>query len=309
MVENDWVARIAMAAAAVQAEADRLGRSRSDTTRPTGSSTGLAAGRNSNPPAPKSSLGLSPPRAPGLGAPVRVLVSWAHSHPDWEQSRAEEWERIVAEFTTALRQFGVEADVDLYHLDEIGIDWTRFGPAAVAAADHVLIAMSEAWAERWSGNNAPDIGAGAAAEADTLKGLFQRDQQAFQRKVIIVLLPGASTTDIPPDLMRLGRHRVVPDEADSYTPLLRALSQQPRYPAPPLGGVPKLPPLVVRRTATNSGGDAANVGEPFSAVRQRAKQLEAELSRASLDADARQDALRHLAALRGMLDALSQAPG
>ena len=54
----------------------------------------------------------------------------------------------------------------------------------------VIVVLSEAWKQRWQGTNAPTVGAGAVAEADTLQGIFGKNQAEFQRKTLLVLLPG-----------------------------------------------------------------------------------------------------------------------
>src|SRR5690606_22948188 len=101
------------------------------------------------------------------------------------------------------------------------------------------------------GTNDPRAGAGAAAEADMLKGMFQRDQAEFQRRTQVVVLPGRTNSEIPPDLSRLVRHEVDPSDVDTVLPLIRSLTGQPRYPVPPLGTVPALPAAMRRFAATD----------------------------------------------------------
>jgi hypothetical protein len=238
----------------------------------------------------------------GASAPPSVFVSWAHRDESWTDDEAQDWERTVAEFATVLRRLGIDSDVDLYHLDEAGIDWTRFGPQAIVSNDFVLVAVSEAWAQRWSGTNHPRSGAGAAAEADMLKGLFQRDQAAFQRRTQIVILPGRSSDDVPPDLNRLVRHVVDPSDADSVLPLIRSLTGQPRYPIPSLGTVPVLPPAlrrVVDEVPPSRPED--EFGEVLDAV--EALRLRLKSSRGAR----RSELAQQLAALEGILDAISNA--
>jgi hypothetical protein len=135
------------------------------------------------------------------------------------------------------RRFGIRADVDLFHLDET-IDWTRYGPQQIQEAKFTLVAMSQAWAERWSGTNSPRVGAGAAAEADTLRGLFTQDQDTWQQRVVVVMFPDVDTSVVPADLQRASRVSVDPADPDSFEGLIRLLTDQPRYPSPPLGEVP-----------------------------------------------------------------------
>ncbi|MGH3752679.1 MAG: hypothetical protein ACRDRP_08285 [Pseudonocardiaceae bacterium] len=87
-----------------------------------------------------------------------AFVSWAHSAHDWSEARSQSWEKTVLEFTNSLRWHGIEADVDLFHVDDADIDWTRFGPRRIADSDVTIIAVSSAWRERWQGRNAANVG-------------------------------------------------------------------------------------------------------------------------------------------------------
>ena len=103
--------------------------------------------------------------------------------------------------------------------------------------------LSSAWRQRWEGSNEPTVGAGVAVEADTLKGLFITNQEKFQRRTILIMLPGTTPADIPLDLHRLNRFRIEKIDRNSIEPLIRALSNQPRYAVPELGFIPVLPPV------------------------------------------------------------------
>lgn len=204
-----------------------------------------------------------------LGTPVQgistaptVFISWAHRHASWDDSQERDWQSEVANFALSLRRLGVDADIDLFHMDDVHVDWTRFGPRGVRDSDHVLIVISKAWAERWEGDNATHEGAGAVAEADELRGLFASDQTGFQRKCSIIQFPGVRATEIPNGLSRLPRYKVNVDNPDSYTDLLRALTGQPRFPKPPLGKMPVLPPVVL-------GRDVEDRDEALEALRER----------------------------------------
>jgi hypothetical protein len=179
---------------------------------------------------------------PAATTSITAFVSWAHSHSSWTAQKSKDWQSQVATFAVTLRQhFGIDADVDLFHADQ-PTDWTRYGPTSVVSNDMTIVVMSEAWAERWSGTNKPTEGAGAAAEADTLKGLFQDDQVRWQQRLVIALFPEVPFETVPPDLRRVARIGVEPNEVDSYEGLVRLLTGQPQYVKPPLGPVPFLPP-------------------------------------------------------------------
>jgi hypothetical protein len=241
------------------------------------------------------------------GGEATAFVSWAHRHAEMSNAESQEWERQIVEFTTVLRQLGVDADLDLFHLDDTTVDWTRFGPDRIKEKEFVFIAVSRAWTERWEGRNAPTEGAGAALEADVLKGLFQKNQGEFQRRVKVVILPGQSDHDTPHELNRLVKYFPDPTDPDSFEPLLRALTSQPRYPVPPLGDVPVLHPRVVAGMPRARRGSNTD----YSRLLKELRSLDGELAKESLSGhsrgpeDQRDRLLQRRAMVQGLLDALS----
>ncbi|UJH70916.1 hypothetical protein [Ornithinimicrobium sp. INDO-MA30-4] len=237
--------------------------------------------------------------AAGISAPT-ALVSWAHRGEGWSDEEAAKWTQEVVEFTAGLRANGIDADLDLFHAHEAAIDWTRFGPAAVERADYVIVAISEAWAQRWSGANSANVGAGAVAEADALRGLFQVDQNHWQRKVMLVVLPSQDDAAIPKDLMRASRFWVDPEDADSFESLVRTLTGQPLYDKPALGRVPVLPPTVAASLGvSDKRSESAESAEfeDYSAVLDEVKRSSTKPKSAIAN--------DRLALLMGLLDALS----
>jgi hypothetical protein len=186
----------------------------------------------------------------GLGTIVHevqspsVFVSWAHGDPDWSQERARAWELEVSSFVTVLRSLGVDVDIDLYHLHDRTVDWTRWGPVKVQTSDIVLGIVSPAWRARLEGHNAPTEGAGAVAEADVLLGTFGRDQDELRAKLVLVVLPSMRGADAIPDRFH-GIARVTLDDLSpsSVTSLLHLLLGVPVHGVPPLGQLPDLVPL------------------------------------------------------------------
>jgi hypothetical protein len=167
--------------------------------------------------------------------PVIAFVSWAHSSSGWDAETSQRWRARVLDFTQRLRAAGVDARVDLFHFNDPDVDWTRYGPEEIDRADFVIVALSEAWGERWRGINAPTEGAGAAREADALHGLFNVHQGEFQRKVKLVLLHGVDAAVVPSDLHRLQRFTISDEgtlglgESDGFDDLVRTLTGQARY--------------------------------------------------------------------------------
>jgi len=125
------------------------------------------------------------------------------------------------------------------------------------------VAINAAWRRAWEGVGPADVGAGAAAEADELHGLFNDDREAFQRKIKLVLLPGSDAADVPAGLDRLPRFRVPSFDRAGVEDLLRTLTNQPQWPLVELGAVPILPPTARAAIEHLESGGAS---EPESAA-------------------------------------------
>jgi hypothetical protein len=172
-----------------------------------------------------------------------VFLTWAHRESGWAEADEAAWRDEVYTFSEALRRYGIDVDVDLSHQSERGIDWTRFGPRRIVDCDWVIAVLSTAWRERWEGRNMSTQGSGAVGEADVLLSQFYRNQQAFQDKLVLVTLPSRLGEDVVPmGLDRVHRFGVAGYSRGQLAPLLRLLTEQPEYPASPLGELPKFPP-------------------------------------------------------------------
>ncbi|WP_091935811.1 hypothetical protein [Blastococcus sp. DSM 46786] len=186
--------------------------------------------------------GDSSPAAP------QVIISWSHASnagrgfkdPAAKRAADEAWRDEVLEFFVALRRSGIDAEIDLAHFSERGVDWTRWGPTMVRERD-VIAVVNAGWRRAWEESGDGFTGRGAAAEVDVLLSIFNEDRDVFQEKVLLVLLPGSDDSDVPYGLGRLQRVRVRAFDDDGLTPLLRILTDQPEYPLPPLGAIPLLP--------------------------------------------------------------------
>jgi hypothetical protein len=78
------------------------------------------------------------------------MVSWAHTNTDWDQNQVAKWEQVVKEFAELLRACGVDANLDLWHLSETSIDWSRWGQDKVRTSEFVIVVLNEAWKQRWA---------------------------------------------------------------------------------------------------------------------------------------------------------------
>ena len=178
-----------------------------------------------------------------------AFITYAQRDPGWNDAQAAGWREEVHAFAAVLRSWGIDAKVDLFALHERGVDWTRFGPRAVIENEWVIAAVSPAWRERYEGGNQPTQGPGAVAEADALISVFQDNQSDFRNKLVLVFLPSMRRERVP-----IGLHGVHRFQIDDFTQaaledLLRLLTNQPRYPAPPLGRVPQFAPATPKAPA------------------------------------------------------------
>ena len=189
----------------------------------------------------------------------------------------------MSSFVTLLRSLGIDVDIDLYHLHDRYVDWTRWGPAKVQSSDIVLGIVSPAWRARLEGSNAPTEGAGAVAEADALLGTFGRDQDALRSKLVLVVLPSMRGADAIPARFH-GTTRVTLDDLSpaTLTPLLHLLLGVPMHEVPPLGTLPDLVPLTDPAPAeqTQIGeGTGTSAGAQLRLLDQRINVLHGTLSR------------------------------
>jgi hypothetical protein len=205
-----------------------------------------------------------------------VMVSWAHRDLGWDDARAEHWKYEVLTLAVVLRALGIEADMDLFHLHERAVDWSRWGPLRIRQADVVLIAASQGWRERWDGTNPTKSGIGAVAEADALLGILGREgKEAFLRKVVVVLLPSMCDEDVIPDRLT-GVNRVALREFSepSLKPLLHLLLEEPVYLRPDLGALSELIPMPTP-TAASGPESLAAIDEQIRMLRIAAAELAA----------------------------------
>lgn len=238
------------------------------------------------------------------GRSPTAFVSWAHGDEAWQQT--------IARFVLALRKFGIDADVDLFHTHVGGVDWSTYGPTAIKENDFVIIAASTAYNQRWEGIRTTRAGAGAAREANVLKDLFDRDPIAFFKKVLIVVLAGSSDADIPAELASgLPRFDIPQIDERHLEDLLRRLTRQPAYvPAPP-GRVPILPQALAGAGRTAGGTEnSADNEEIVSSLVQRLERLEQNIEGTPVAAeDARTDLKAERSALSAALDVITSHPG
>jgi SOS response regulatory protein OraA/RecX len=106
----------------------------------------------------------------------------------------------------------------------------------------VLVVVSDSWRLAWDGGGNPRTGAGAAAEADSLRSIYSGNRDAFLKKVRLLLLPRVDSQDIPNGLHGVPRFQINTIDDTGLSELLRSLTGQPEFIQNSLGPLPDLPP-------------------------------------------------------------------
>jgi hypothetical protein len=165
--------------------------------------------------------------------PVRVFVSYAHD----DEQHVEQ----VRSLWVFLRQAGVDARLDVTAA-QTPRDWTLWMGGQLRACDVVLVVGSPAYRRRAEGRAGADEGRGVQWEAGLIRDLLYRDQLEHRRRVLGVLLPGATVEDLPDWLTPTTstHYRVHDFSVVGLEDLYRFLTDQPGEVEPELGPVLRL---------------------------------------------------------------------
>lgn len=151
----------------------------------------------------------------------RVFISYSQDSDDHKQ-------RVLA-LTQALRADGIEAIVDQF-VDNPAQGWARWMVDELAAAQFVLLVVSDNYREKAEGQVPRGVGKGVKWESHlTVQEIYDAD--AHNQKFIPVLLDGVSEAAIPQVLRAWTYYRWPADRE----PLLRRLLDQPKVIPAPLG--------------------------------------------------------------------------
>jgi hypothetical protein len=168
-------------------------------------------------------------------SPVRrVFISYAHESTEHVETVRRLWE--------LLRANGVDAQLDLA-ASAVRQDWVLWMTGQLQRSDYVLVIASAAYRRRSEGTAGAAEGRGVQFEAAILRDLLYADRAEWTRRMLPVILPGASTDGLPVWIgPAAGTTYRVPDlTATGIEPLLRVITDQPETVEPPLGAVPHLP--------------------------------------------------------------------
>ncbi|MGW5635985.1 SEFIR domain-containing protein [Streptomyces sp. NPDC003832] len=180
-------------------------------------------------PAPASAKGTA-------SAPAeRVFVSYAHDSPEHKENV-----RALCEFLVGQ---GIDVQADVWNQDRRR-DWSLWAIREIPKSDFVIVVASPECRRVGDGEVGSRERRGLQAEMRLLRGLLNDDPEVWTGKILPVVLPGGSISDIPLFLQ--------PGDGDRYLvsgfstrgaeDLLRTLTGQPPYVRPAPGTRPVLPP-------------------------------------------------------------------
>jgi formylglycine-generating enzyme required for sulfatase activity len=164
----------------------------------------------------------------------RVLISYSH---DSEQHR----EAVLA-LAQALRSKGIDAWIDQFEPTPPQ-GWPRWIVEQVHRSDYVVMICTTTYKRRFEGREQAGVGRGVSYEGLLARQLLYEGK--FDHQTLVpVLLPGATTQDIPLEV-RAGTHHTLPEELDELVARLTdrlAVEPAPLEPvAEPASGMPDEP--------------------------------------------------------------------
>jgi len=166
------------------------------------------------------------------GSAVRVFVSYT-------QEDAAHTNRVT-QLVEDLRVYGgVDARFDRHVLHTPPEGWARWMENEIASATYVLVVCTETYLRRYTQQEKPGKGKGAIWESLIIRDEMY-DNAGNNVKFAAVLFDESDAAHKPPPL-KSHTHYLYPDPKGRER-LLRWLTSQPEYIAPPIGKVPRLPP-------------------------------------------------------------------
>jgi hypothetical protein len=149
-----------------------------------------------------------------------VFISYAHD--------SEEHKAAVLEFATLLAADGtVRVEIDARQSDE-RLDWYAWALAHIRKSDFVIVVASPMYRDVANGDAPPGTHRGVQAEAPALREHLYRDRETWTRKIIPVVLPNRSLTELPEFVQPYtASHYLVDPESNAGMPeLLRVLTKE-----------------------------------------------------------------------------------
>lgn len=167
------------------------------------------------------------PPKPSTGQTPRAFISYSHD--------SEEHRKRVLALAGRLRDEGVDAWLDRYE-QAPSEGWPRWMQRQFQEADFILVICTQTYKRRFEGQEAPGQGKGATFEGLLATQLLY-DAATVNRKIVSVLLDGATQDSIPLILRSYNRYHIYAE----YDGLYRLLTAQPDIVAPRIGEARHLP--------------------------------------------------------------------
>jgi hypothetical protein len=159
----------------------------------------------------------------------RVFISYSHDTPEHKE--------LVRRFSTFLRtEAGVDAHLDRWYEQERR-DWSLWAIEQLTEADFILAIASPEYKKRVDGFAPPDAGRGAQFEAAIIRDNLTRNLPAETRRILPVVLPGRSISEIPTFLCghSMTHYEVREFTLDGINKLLVAFTGVPEHELPVRG--------------------------------------------------------------------------
>jgi len=181
------------------------------------------------PPAPTEPAGPVGPKTP------RVFISYAH-----DDQRHVDAVRAFGEF---LLRSGIDAHMDRWDLD-FRRDWYQWAAEQITTADFVVVVASPICRMVGNGEIENTQRRGLQSEMSLLRELLHADRATWLRRLLPVVLPGGTVSDIPLFLQpETADHYLVADfTVPGAEDLLRVITGQTPHLRPAIGARVNLPP-------------------------------------------------------------------
>lgn len=163
----------------------------------------------------------------------RVFISYSHD--------SDEHRRRVLCLAQALRDHGIDAELDQYHEDEI-VDWPRWCRERMNPenCDFIICVCTAAYCRNIDGGVKPDVGKGVYWEASFFDDEIYDDKG--NRRILPILFSGESPSSIP-RFLRGWTHCAIVDFKKSdpgFEKTLRIVHQKNLIKKTPVGPIPDL---------------------------------------------------------------------
>ena len=175
-----------------------------------------------------------------------VFVCYAHE--------TSEHKAMVLNFAEFLRRNGVDVLLDQLAEGERR-DWDLWMREAIIESSRYVLVIASGTVRRLGDTNMPGV-RGLRAELNLLRDLYNGEPQEWPKRILPVVLPGRSVSEIPSFLQphNADRYLVTAFTVTGAERLLRQLAREPTAPRAESGTRPALPPRVARHWVVSARG-------------------------------------------------------